>query len=383
MNNEDQIAGRVATSGRTPVWLVWLMSGLAVSPLAEAAEASLSDEQRRQTSEKIHAAIVAKEKEGVPKLEAYQVVVPKAKGAKLEMLPVQGGMFVMGSPTTEKGRGKDEGPQVELKLEGFWMSKVEIPWRLYAAFYQNGQARHSDGSLKAAQKGKDLVDIVCQPTPQYYDLFLNNSFRNDPDHPAMSMTHHAASKFCQWLSAQTGHYYRLPTEAEWEYACRAGSKTAWSFGDDVSKLGEYAWYEDNSNFTYQAVGQKKPNPWGFHDMHGNVAEWVIDQYSPTFYGSLKPGSVGPWNRPLKRYPRVVRGGSWDNMATGTRSAVRAHSSKAWKALDPQVPKSVWYQTTSQHVGFRVVRPLKTPSAKEMHFSWNSDWWSPERNAEDL
>ena len=105
--------------------------------------------------------------------------------------------------------------------------------------------------------------------------------------PAISMTHHAAMEYCRWLSAKTGKTYRLPTEAEWEYACRAGTKTAYSFGDDPTKLGEYAWYADNSDGTPQIGGKKKPNPWGLYDMHGNVAEWCVDQYDKDFYSTLQ------------------------------------------------------------------------------------------------
>ena len=133
---------------------------------------------------------------------------------------------------------------------------------------------------------------MTRPSKPYMEM----SFGMGKDgYPAISMTQHAANKYCQWLSAKTGQFYRLPTEAEWEYACRAGTTTAYSFGDDVSALKDYGWYEDNSDFKYQKVGKKKPNPWGLYDVHGNVAEWCLDQYAPD-YGFLAEGATGPCGR---------------------------------------------------------------------------------------
>ena len=130
-------------------------------------------------------------------------------------------------------------------------------------------------------------------------------------YPAISMTQHAARTFCKWLSAKTGRYYRLPTEAEWEYACRAGTTTRYSWGDDASKIDDYAWYYENSNDKYQKVGKKLPNPWGLFDMHGNVAEWVLDQHDTEFMVRRSLGTQSV-NVPLKLYPRVVRGSSWQD-----------------------------------------------------------------------
>jgi len=169
------------------------------------------------------------------------------------------------------------------------------------------------------------------------------------------MTQHAARVFCKWLTAKTGRYYRLPTEAEWEYACRAGTTTAYHFGDDPASLGEYAWFYDNSSEKTQPVGKKKPNPWGLHDMHGNVAEWVLDQHLADGY--QKHAERDPLVIPTMLYPHVVRGGSWDDRAPDLRSAARAGSHPDWKQQDPQIPQSIWYFTDALHVGFRIVRPL--------------------------
>jgi formylglycine-generating enzyme required for sulfatase activity len=192
-----------------------------------------------------------------------------------------------------------------------------------------------------------------------------------PGYPAICMTQHACRTFCQWLTMKTGRYYRLPTEAEWEYACRAGTKTAYSFGDDPKQLGDYAWFTDNSDEKYHKVGKKKPNPWGLHDMHGNVAEWVLDAHDSKFYGlgGGKPVK-DPLNIPLTEYGRVVRGGSWDADPEIARSAARVASHLDWKQQDPQLPQSIWYFTDALHVGFRVVRPLVEPSEAEKAAKWD-------------
>jgi formylglycine-generating enzyme required for sulfatase activity len=183
--------------------------------------------------------------------------------------------------------------------------------------------------------------------------------------PAINMTQYAALGYCKWLTSKTGQFHRLPTEAEWEYACRAGTNTAYSFGDDPSLLDEHAWFYENSNGTYQKVGNKKPNPWGLHDMHGNVAEWTLDQYLPDYYAFEGRSTENPWAVPTTLYPRVVRGGSWDDDPEELRSAARRGSIAKWKQRDPQIPKSNWWQTDAPFLGFRLVRPLKQPTKEEI------------------
>ncbi len=204
------------------------------------------------------------------------------------------------------------------------------------------------------------ADALAIPTKPYADMTFG---MGKEGYPAICMTQFAAKMYCKWLSAKTGRYYRLPTEAEWEYACRAGTTTAYSFGDDPEKLGDYAWFDDNSDEKYHKVGQKKPNPWGLYDMHGNVAEWCLDQYVADRYKQLGDKLVdNPLVPVTKAYPQVVRGGAWTDEAPLLRSAARRGSSKDWKAQDPQIPQSIWYHTDANFVGFRVVRPLRMPDA---------------------
>lgn len=315
-------------------------------------------------------------------LKAYTEKVPQVEDATFKMIPIPGGEFSFGSPETEKGRSKDEGPVRTLKVEPFWMMSTEVTWELYRIFMENGKNRNKDGSLDLnadnlspeppLQSNPDLIDAISQPTPPYMPMHndMGNFAGYDPKYPAVAMTQHAASKFCEWLTAQTGHYYRLPTEVEWEFACRAGTTTAYSFGDDPALLDEYCWHGDNSDGSYQPVGTKKPNPWGLFDMHGNVREWTIDAYVPN-YQKHADGSVNPFALTPDRYPRVTRGGDWDSFPEDLRSAKRTPSDKQWKDIDPQNPKSIWYHTDAWGLGFRIVRPARNPTLEEMHLLWNT------------
>ncbi|HIM23422.1 MAG TPA: formylglycine-generating enzyme family protein, partial [Verrucomicrobia bacterium] len=214
-----------------------------------------------------------------------------------------------------------------------------------------------------------VSDAVARPTTPYVKMSFGMGTEG---FPAISMTQHAANTYCKWLTAKTGHYYRLPTEAEWEYACRAGTTTMYSFGDDPALIDEYAWHDGNSDSKYQKVGTKKSNTWGLHDMHGNVSEWTLDQFVPDIYATFKDTISNPFKYGNSLYPRVARGGSWMDKPEQLRSAVRIASSAEWKLQDPQLPKSIWYHTDAQFLGFRVIRPLIVPSAQDMHKYWTTE-----------
>lgn len=278
-----------------------------------------------------------------------------------DMVAIPGGEFLMGSPDSEKGRRPDEGPQHKVKIEPFWMGKTEVNWDIYDLYaFKNMEkemaARHPDPD-KSVQK----TDASTRPSPPYVDMSFG---MGRSGYPAINMTQYAAIHFCKWLYEKTGVFYRLPTEAEWEYACRAGSKTAYSFGADETKLDEYAWHRKNSDAAYKKIGLKKPNAFGLHDMHGNVMEWTLDQYIPDYYAKQPAGEK--YAPVTELYPTAVRGGSWDDEPADLRSAARTASKAEWKILDPQLPKSEWWMTSASFVGFRVVRPLKQPSQEEIN-----------------
>jgi formylglycine-generating enzyme required for sulfatase activity len=279
-----------------------------------------------------------------------------------KMVPIPGGQFTLGSPAGEKGRKDDEGPQVEVKIAPFWMEAHEATWGEYEQWGLGIDQQRRKAKNVESNAWNQTADALACPTKPYSDMTFG---MGKDGYPAVCMTQFAAKMYCKWLSAKTGRYYRLPTEAEWEYAARAGSKSAYSFGDDAKKLGEYGWYEANSDEKYHKVGLKKPNAWGLYDMHGNVAEWCLDEYIPDRYKQLA-GTVsdGPLAICNKAYPQVARGGAWTDEAPLLRSAARRGSTKDWKAQDPQIPQSIWYYTDANFVGFRVVRPLHTPTAEE-------------------
>jgi formylglycine-generating enzyme required for sulfatase activity len=306
--------------------------------------------------------------EAEPHMRPYTNTIPGTR-VKYSMVVIPSGEFLMGSPETEPGRKEDEGPQRQVKVNAFWMGQFEVTWNEFELFMYPDEERKSLDSISPYSELVSITDAVSRPTKPYVEMSFG---MGKDDYPAISMTQHGANKYCQWLSAKTGHFYRLPTEAEWEYAARAGTTTAYSFGDDLSLLDEYAWYEKNSDWKYQKVGKKKPNPWGLYDMHGNVAEWCLDQYLPDYFLKLpESGTEHFWVRSTEPYPHTVRGGSWDDDPELLRSSARRGSTRDWKRQDPQLPKSIWYLTDAQFLGFRLVRPLRVPPPEEMELYWNS------------
>jgi formylglycine-generating enzyme required for sulfatase activity len=294
-------------------------------------------------------------KAATAKAAPYKVTIANTT-VSYSMVPVPAGEFLMGSAAP--GAKPDERPQHKVRVDAFWMQAHEVTWDAYLMFMFVDQAKESEGP-------DPLVDALSRPTAPYVEMSFS---RGHNGYPAISMTQHAANKFAQWLSAKTGEYYRLPTEAEWEYACQAGTTTG-----IAGPLDDAAWFGKNSSLptfpkgTYHKVGTKKPNAWGLYDMLGNVMEWTLDQYGPY---TASPAE-NPWVKSTESYPHAVRGGSWNDEGARVTCTARVASDASWKRQDPQLPKSIWYMTDAQWLGFRLVRPAALPSAEEMYRAWNN------------
>ncbi len=280
-----------------------------------------------------------------------------------EMVAIPGGQFIMGSPKKEPFRKPDEGPAHPVKLSRFFMAKVEVSWDEYLEFFK---ATSSQGRKEAEEN--ENVDAISGPTPPWGapDQGWGKGSR-----PAITMSWKAADTYCKWLSKETGKKYRLPTEAEWEYASRGGNQTPYFFegnpkdftsegffrkifGRDTAVIQSYVVYKETSPGQTQEPGSVKENPYGLKNMLGNVYEFCSDYYSPTAYSAYKKGAVNP-KGPKKGQERVIRGGSFKSDAKDVRSAARDFTkTKAWLVTDPQMPKSVWWYSDCVDIGFRVV-----------------------------
>jgi len=207
------------------------------------------------------------------------------KGVTMKLVLIRPGKFMMGSPNSEQGHADIEGPQHEVTIsKPFYMSVTEVTQAQYQA--------------------------IMGTNPSHFKGETN---------PVDTVSWNDATEFCKKLSDKTRQAVRLPTEAEWEYACRAGSRTRFCFGDAGEGLGEYAWYTVNSGGTTHSVGQKKPNAWGLYDMHGNLWEWCAD-----WYGGYPEGAVTDPQGAASASKRVQRGGAWYHRPDTCRSANRSY-----------------------------------------------------------
>ena len=274
------------------------------------------------------------------------------EGLSIEMVYIPEGKFRMGKDTLNS---LDYSPSNEIEVSSFWISKFEITWDIYQLFMDQSDFDKKNNFFRG--EIIDKIDGLSGPTTPYIDM----SFGMGKDNfPAVNMTHLAASKFCEWLSSKTGFYYRLPTEAEWEYAC--------SDEMDNFNIDNFSWNKNNSDEKYQMVGQKEPNIFGIHDMLGNVAEWTADIYNEDIYS--KKRKKNPFEPSQNKYPRVIRGGSWDDEPSKLKSYYRSFSTKELQKRDPQIPKSLWWNTDAPNIGFRIVRPFNEESKKLKNMFWN-------------
>ena len=258
--------------------------------------------------------------------------IQKEKSFILDMVQIEakGKSFMMGS---EDGLDREK-PVHKVTFDyNYELGKTPVTIEQYMYFVYDTNSHYPEWLEEWNE-----YNILTGSDNHYKKLDLLNPAREQT--PIVGVSWQDAKAYCDWLSKKSGDKYRLPTEAEWEYACRAGTTTKWSFGDDKSKLKEYAWYEDNSNSKTQEVGLKKPNPWGLYDMHGNVWEWCEDDWENNYNSTPRDGSAH--ENKNTRY-KVLRGGSWLDDADDTRSAYRFY----WGVDD-----------RSNYVGFRLLRVIK-------------------------
>jgi len=304
----------------------------------------------------------------ITEFKNYTEYIP-GTGVSFKMIAIPGGNFMMGSPMDESFRKEDEGPQREVSIKPFFMGRAEVSWDEYLAFFSamGTEGRSSDAYLNSLNATN--IDAITGPTPPYGAP--DQGWGTD-SYPAITMTYHAARIYCLWLSKVTGKKYRLPTEAEWEYAARGGTTGPYFFkGDpayfekaryknklsnsDTSGIIAYVNYNLNSRGKTVPLGTLKENPFGLVNMLGNVSEFCQDWYDPGTYSAYPPGIVANPTGPLTGEEHVVRGGSFRSETSAVRCAARGRTwSEAWLKTDPQMPKSIWWYSDCIYVGFRVI-----------------------------
>ena len=297
----------------------------------------------------------------------YTEQVP-GTAVSFKMVALSGGSFDMGSPEKEAFRKADESPVRTVSVSPFFMAEIETTWDQYWAFYA---ATMSEGRTPPetvyANNSRSDVDAISGPTPPFG---LPDQGWGSGDRPAITMTHYAAETFCLWLSKKTGKTYRLPTEAEWEYAARGGTQTPYFFPGDPARysdlgfwrkffsaktdsISSYAVYAKNSRNRTQEPSTVKANPFGIKNMLGNVMEYCADKYDPEAYARSGDGVTDPLVTEGDEW--VVRGGDYSSDASDLRAAARNYTRhEAWLKTDPQQPKSIWWYSDIRGIGFRVV-----------------------------
>lgn len=303
----------------------------------------------------------------VVSFENYTERIPNTP-ISFNMVAIPGGVFSMGSPESEPLRDEDESPIRTVTLSPFFMSEAEVSWDEFWTFYG---ATMSEGRIDPEiirEHNANEPDAISGPTPPFG---IPEQGWGGGKRPAITMTHYAAQIYCQWLSKATGKRYRLPTEAEWEYACRAGTESPyffegdpkkfvstglWNkiFGLDTTKINPYAIYSLNSGGKTWEPSFVLPNPFGLKNMSGNVSEYCLDWYSPNAYSQTEKNVTNPTG-PAEGKEHVIRGGNYLSKAGKLRSASRDFTdSEAWLITDPQQPKSIWWYSDMKGIGFRVV-----------------------------
>ena len=338
-------AGRRTATGTTPATATtaWASAwrGLALGPLTLLPWRA--NERRRQ-------AVRAESEAGrKPVYQAYAGFRDPLKDGSVapEMVYLPSGTFKMGDL---QGKGLEhERPVHEVTLDAFAIGRYPVTVAEFRKFVDA-----TGYKTEAEQQGGAFVDDGKEWGQKADANWRHPYFSQGDDQPVVCISWNDAVEYCKWLSEQTGERYSLPTEAEWEYACRASSETEYCFGNDEQRLGDYAWYSKNSENKTHPVGQKRANAWGLHDLHGNVWEWVRD-----WYGAYSEGSRGgAWNGVRKLFgasskqpqrnpsgpeagsDRVVRGGSWDSDAEFCRSAYRSRHDPGFRG---------------RYLGFRLAR----------------------------
>ena len=286
------------------------------------------------------------------------------------MKPVPGGTFIMGSTRGMSFIQGDEIPAREVKVDSFWLAEIEVSWDEYLAFFNaTGSQGRKEGTGNPNISNTSEVDAITGPTPPWG---APDQGWGKEDRPAITMTHYAATVYCQWLSRVTGKKYRLPTEAEWEYAARAGTRGTYFFdadpekyvregffrkifGVDTSVINTYIIYQENSPMKTQLPDIVKANPLGLKNMLGNVAEFCYDYYDPMVFQKYPSGVINNPFGPRTGEEHVIRGGAFNHSAREVRVANRDHTRTIeWLVTDPQIPKSKWWYSDCKNVGFRVL-----------------------------